>query len=329
MKITYIFGAGASCSALPMVGQIPERISKMIKLLNGQLEIDIEKEWKHQSIKTTYGKILEKLVEDLFWLKENSENHASIDTFAKKLTINQNWDDLKKLKRSFSAYFSLEQIINPIDKRYDSFFASILNELGEFPNNTRILSWNYDIQFEKSYSEYSRINEIDKNRFLLNVVQKNTRIRASNEKFCIVKLNGSCSIIENPDRTHEFCNNQESNLSNPILERILGSYQELQVFSNLKYALSFAWEKADMNIVDYAIKETNDTEILVYIGYSMPYFNREIDRKIIKEMKNLKKVYFQSPEAEALKDRFSTIRNDIKELVSVNDLKQFYLPAEL
>jgi hypothetical protein len=114
MKITYIFGAGASCGALPMVGQIPDRISEMINLLKGPLDLDIEKEWRFKENRSTYGKILEQLLTDLAWLKETSESHASIDTYAKKLTITQNWNDLKKLKSAFSAYFSLEQIIKPI-----------------------------------------------------------------------------------------------------------------------------------------------------------------------------------------------------------------------
>jgi hypothetical protein len=118
-------------------------------------------------------------------------------------------------------------------------------------------------------------------------------------------------------------------LDNQILERILGVYHEMQILPGLKSALSFAWEKQDEDIIDFAVTETKDTEVLVFIGYSMPYFNREIDRKIIRNMQNLKKVYFQSPESESLKDRFKTVRNDIEELISVNDLKQFYLPGEL
>jgi len=330
MKITYIFGAGASCGALPMIGQIPERINLMINLLESQPHgIDLAKEWKFQNHRTTFGGILEKLIEELKWLEKNSANHASIDTFAKKLTITQSWNVLQKLKRAFSAYFVLEQIICPVEKRYDSFFAAILNEDGELPKNVRILSWNYDAQFEKAYSEYSQLKEIDRNRHLLNVIQKNATRSQSKEKFCLIKLNGSCSIIESSVNVYEFCDPFKCDINPEVLEHLLASYYQVEIFPGLRPALSFAWEKQGIDIVDYAIKETEDSEILVIIGYSMPYFNREIDREIIRSMKNLKKVYFQSPEAESLKDRFLTVRTDVSNLVSVNDLKQFYLPGEL
>lgn len=331
MKITYIFGAGASCGALPMVGQIPDRINLMVNLLEKEHGIVPSKEWKFQNKSTTYGEILEKLIAELKWLTEHFANHASIDTFAKKLTIRRQWDDLQKLKRAFSAYFTLEQIISPVEKRYDSFFASILNEDGELPKNVRILSWNYDFQFEKAYSEYSELKHIDRNRHFLNVIQKKTRGRESKENFCLIKLNGSCSIIESSIYTHEFCDPFECGINPQILEHLLGTYHQVQLFPGLKSALSFAWEKEDteIDIVNYSVTQTHDTEVVVFIGYSMPYFNREIDRKIIRGMKNLQKVYFQSPKAESLKERFLTLRTDVKDLVSVNDLQQFYLPGEL
>lgn len=59
--------------------------------------------------------------------------------------------------------------------------------------------------------------------------------------------------------------------------------------------------------------------------------NRVIDRKIIGEMKNLSKVYFQAPDPEILKERFLTIRTDIPDanLLVRKDVKQFLLPNEL
>jgi len=70
---------------------------------------------------------------------------------------------------------------------------------------------------------------------------------------------------------------------------------------------------------------------LIVIGYSFPYFNREIDREIIANMNNLKKVYFQSLDAENLKERFLSIRDDLKDnqLLVRKDCGQFLLPNEL
>jgi len=70
---------------------------------------------------------------------------------------------------------------------------------------------------------------------------------------------------------------------------------------------------------------------LIVIGYSFPFFNREIDRKIIGNMEELEKVYFQAPDAETIKERFQAIRDDIDEklLVTKKDIGQFLIPNEL
>ena len=118
------------------------------------------------------------------------------------------------------------------------------------------------------------------------------------------------------------------------LELIIRNYAtlrlgQLQLFSGL----SFAWErfgKLEHDIVEYAKGETSETEVLVVIGYSFPYFNREIDREVIGNMKSLQKVYFQAPDADILKERFLSIRDDIESssLLPRFDLEQFLLPNE-
>ena len=103
--------------------------------------------------------------------------------------------------------------------------------------------------------------------------------------------------------------------------------------SNIHSSLSFAWEPEhpEKGIVAKAIENTKDTVSLVIIGYSFPFFNREIDRKIIGSMTNLKKIYFQAPDADIMKERFQALRDDMTgvELLSKFDVGQFLLPNEL
>jgi len=229
-----------------------------------------------------------------------------------------------------SIFLVLEQIINPADKRYDAFFAAILNDhYSELPENIKVISWNYDSQFEKSYGEYSDSYEWERNRSMLRISTKNSSRRPRVKGFNIVKLNGSHNIIgDSGHSSYEFCPTGNGFDKN-ALDVILRNYVTSKVKKNRLYSgLSFAWEKGD-EIIEFAKAETFDTDILVVIGYSFPYFNRDVDRAIIKNMQNLQKVYFQSPEASALKERFSTIRTDIKDLVSISDVNQFYLPDEL
>lgn len=327
MKITYLFGAGASCEALPIVNQIPERLDGLIARLKQNEFVFSNQETYNEVDKS---KILELIVEDLRWLRDSTENHASIDTLAKKLYLKEKYNDLNKLKSALSIFLVIEQIINPADKRYDAFFASILNEhYSELPENIRILNWNYDSQFEKSYAEYTDSPEWDQNRTSLRVTTKRSTRRPRATGFNIVKLNGSHNVIGDSGHSiYEFCPTGKG-YNKQIMDSILKTYMDLNKSLNRLYSgISFAWEKEE-NIIEFAKEQTNDTEILVVIGYSFPYFNRNVDRAIIKNMKKLTKVYFQSPESSALKERFATIRTDVKELVSISDVKQFYLPDEL
>lgn len=45
---------------------------------------------------------------------------------------------------------------------------------------------------------------------------------------------------------------------------------------------------------------TSDTEAVVVIGYSLPYFNREIDRTIFSKVPTLKTIYIQDPNPESV-----------------------------
>lgn len=61
--------------------------------------------------------------------------------------------------------------------------------------------------------------------------------------------------------------------------------------------LSYAWETSDRQrqMFDMLQKVTSDTTTVVVIGYSFPYFNRQIDRKIFAAMPYLKTVTYKIP----------------------------------
>lgn len=341
-KVTYYFGAGASYGALPIVNQIPERIENLIKLMKlDDYRLSDKETYRENNINQyTKKQIQDWLIEDLEWLLDRTANHASIDTFAKKLYITEKSNDLKRLKNAFSVFLILEQALNKTNMRYDSFFASILNEsYHPLPNDINIISWNYDYQLEKAYAEYSGYDTLERNQKLLNVFNKYTKSNDCFNKdlFAVFKLNGSSNIINtewrrlnyfNDDILDEFCIG--------LIEKVLHNYVVLR-FSNphMYSGLSFAWESSGsdyhIDIIEQSKIITENTEILIVIGYSFPYFNREIDRRIIGNMKNLKKVYFQAPDAEILKERFLSIRSDISDVMlqTRHDVGQFLLPNEL
>lgn len=120
--------------------------------------------------------------------------------------------------------------------------------------------------------------------------------------------------------------------------------QLIQVYSNsmadtssmgfqFKTHLSFAWEYSDNseNMKKSLQETTKDTEQVVVIGYSFPFFNRETDRAIFNGMPNLKKVYVQDINPNAVLQSMKAILPvDRKiEVVQITDCGQFYLPSEL
>lgn len=97
--------------------------------------------------------------------------------------------------------------------------------------------------------------------------------------------------------------------------------------------LSFAWEEA--NFKDEwlsTIKSTiEDTEQVVVIGYSFPFFNREMDRFVFRNMPKLEKVYIQDINTNAVLQSIHAVlpTNISVSTIPISDCGQFYLPGEL
>lgn len=334
-KVSYLFGAGASRNALPIVSELPDKIDALAKLLRTR-EYMLEKELFREPL----GKFFKSdeqiiLTEHLSELAEKTRNHASIDTYAKKLYLQNKDEELKKLKALISVYFICEQAISKVDKRYDAFYASILNKtVHEFPKNIKILSWNYDFQFEKSYSAYTENSQIDHNQAYLNVVSKYSLGVSEPDKFGIYKINGTTSIYsERGGRLGHFLTNLNSPFDKNLIHDVLFNYLRILKTNATHASVSFAWEdwEPGQNIIEKVLHATSQTEILVIIGYSFPFFNRDVDRKIINSMNYLSRVYFQGPDPNEMKERFLAIRENIPEnaLILRRDTDQFLLPNEL
>lgn len=340
-KITYLFGAGASAGTkgrqgLPVVDQLPERIDFLVQ------KIRTEDLWLSE-VETplpieTYSKeeYQRQIIQDLEWVSIEAKKHASVDTLAKKMYLKEEFKSLDRLKVALSIFFILEQSRVEPDIRYDTFFASILNEtLFEFPNDVRILSWNYDYQFEKAFSGFSGRSNLSENERRLNVIAKFYRGTPSSDRFAIVKLNGTTGF-SNGMKLVKFTDVLSQNFDLELLDKVVYQYANMshKVNNGFYPTLSFAWEKEEpgnTSIIEKAIACTNETDVLVVIGYSFPFFNRFVDRNIIGEMKKLRKVYFQSPDAENIKTRFQSVRGDIdpKYLIPYTDVQSFLLPDEM
>jgi len=346
--ITYYIGAGASANALPVVDQIPSHMytmaqnSKLYKLFleeGGSPGLKFNPEYhKKPSDKKEQ---LEDFIENLLWLSAEGSNHVSIDTFAKKLWVRKEYPLLKRLKITLSCFFILSQI-EKWDKRYDAFFATIINkDPFDLPSHLKIISWNYDYQFERAYSEFTGINDLRGNQNKLNIISKHDEGRANINQFSLTKLNGTTGFYS-PTRSTKNLLDYFSTEFNTVVEEVLRKYYKvLYEDESTVCALSFAWEPEATreisnsevsNIVNVAIENSIKSEILIVIGYSFPNFNRDVDRAIIRSMDKLKKVYIQAPpnDVENIKIRFRSILPDFdeKEIVLWPDCGQFLIPPE-
>jgi len=335
MLITYLFGAGASCEVLPLVDGIPSSMYALCLRLqeySGQIDAKLEIE-------------LKLLINDIKELSAEAADHASIDTYARKLFLTGNKEKLVWLKRVLSFYFLLEQFFleGKTDKRYDLFWASLAGKTSQdLPKNVRILSWNYDLQFELSFCNYIPQKKFDDVQSILGVVEKINDKKKGEviDHFGIYKLNGTANTIKDFDGP--FINDAyildeiKKGITIEELNKFLKTSAFLRNNKKSKMSLSFAWENEEYkssfqkSISELIKEEISVTEILIIIGYSFPYFNRKIDREFICSMK-LKKIYIQDKNPDPIIDTLRSIIGDNENLqikkVSVS--KQFFLPPEL
>ncbi|MFC5192916.1 hypothetical protein ACFPIK_14160 [Algoriphagus aquatilis] len=331
-KIVYLIGAGASAHALPIVYKIPEKLEEVIndldkiKILTGISENDLEK--------------IDYAVNDLVWLKNESSKHASIDTFAKKLYVKKKIEDLRRLKSSTGLFFSILQVKYKVDPRYDQFIASIIGDsVRDLPKEICVISWNYDNQFELAFKEYSENYDCEVQEAFLGMIHKNHLNNLEKDKFNIFKINGTSGCFTYGDGSkNNLLKRLDQKYDNNFLKRSVDNYIEIchsLEYPNFKPLMSFAWERN--NSFDALITQLksviSECQTLVIIGYSIPFFNRKIDKEILDTMENLRTIYIQDMFPDTIKQRlFQLIPISEQKSIRVeysNDLNQFLIPYEL
>ncbi|HLF63940.1 MAG TPA: hypothetical protein VI603_09310 [Saprospiraceae bacterium] len=350
-NVTYLLGAGASANALPVVTTMERR---MVIFL----------EWLVRN-----GIIPDARISALEKLLKSIAGHLSIDTYAKKLFLTENHQQLNRLRRFLSAYLILEQsdeILQystwylggkppgnkdsfsemgvQLDLRYDAFMAALLekskNEL-ILPKNVRIISWNYDHQIENAYLGFCESYDISNAQRCLNMFPNPGELDAlPSEQYGIVRLNG-CGVLEMTQHEKMYqirAINEFNGLTKEKIKYILEGDHE----AAWTPMISFAWEKnryifhKAAEIARTAATEIiRQTDILVIIGYSFPLFNREIDCEILKPLDLAKegKVFIQVLEKDYLscRSRLISIYPNLNDddVAHVQSVDQFFVPFEL
>lgn len=126
------------------------------------------------------------------------------------------------------------------------------------------------------------------------------------------------------------------NLSNTLVEEFVSKTKIREANSKV----SFAWDNEKYLTDKYNFTLENsiiNAKTLVVIGYTFPFFNRDIDRKIFDFMPNLKKIYIQDPNADQIIQNLEPVLsmknynlNELKmNIIPKTNTDQFFLPPEL
>ena len=381
-NITYILGAGASANALPVINEIDGRLEMFKRVIYSFIQ-----EKQRNPITNNLNPIAHELLIKIIWLIDNTKNHLTIDSFARKLFAkNSIHDDLRSLKRVLSTYFLYEQIKTKRneklreddygkfqfkqapDKRYDGLISSLISDVinnNLLTGNVKIISWNYDSQFEQAYKEFWDFKYIYQTHEPLQVipgkwvVEKGGIHEIDLSKFSLIHMNGIAGfkniVQDNSTTLIDKYQNANTN-SEEFINDIIKYYEEISNTDDISSTnaegvqfFNYAWESKVNNhefqspLVQAAIHNAEKiaelTDVLVVIGYSFPLFNRTIDSSIIEKMSKLIKVYIQDKNPDLIQDTMQNAFERLQEpfhkqkykvdFILSDSLNQFVLPYEI
>ena len=350
-NVTYLIGAGASAGkrsengfileGLPCVNEISKCLWDICSLID-HTSIPNNLDWMDPQIGLAsiadWESVRKNLWQRLQRLYIHCERNATIDTYAKKLVLKKKQNEFKELEQLLALFFIYLQLQNHPDSRYDTFLANILDTNLHFPPSIRVISWNYDSQFEIAYSEYN-----DKDELL--VGDKNAKLDSDYE---IIKINGTATF-DNIEKISTWRKNiwnkiweikEDTPDSSVQMQRdqvwLLEFIYLYQLYVSGKTDntnLSFAFDNSQPSekILDSIDKIISRTDALVIIGYTFPFFNRGIDRRILQNLSSYTKVYIQDFYSERIKQSLKAVLPNLMDgqIFSQNDVSQFFLPPEL
>lgn len=366
-KITYLLGAGASFNSYPILDKQAEMMIEMARL-------EIQNYNYPPNRKSSLGLILlnkfnddekEQLPDDnqykILWhigyFGKKAEEYNTIDTYAKKLYLNKDENELRLLKMSVSVFFDLwgdfyesryknkigcnilDEPINKnnhfyqftkIDKRYKSLFSVLLERKDnkiKLNNDFKFISWNYDLQLEEAYKLF--LNEKEALGYdMINEIFKFKESQLKDTINDVFHLNGHHGFSNTETTFTNFDNYWKKNEF--LFDSTINDDKDFNNF--IKYAWEHDLESVFYEKISNVIK---NTEILIIIGYSFPAFNRKIDQKLFSSLdkKKVKKIIYQDPNAtkqiiENLFETPSDFNSKIELISDSRNLNQFYLPNE-
>lgn len=329
-EVGYLIGAGASAGCVPVVNQMAEMSREVMKEFveiwqknNSSIEIN-GKRYSSQDLYQICRGIFKRI-------SEYSRFNSSIDTYAKKLFISRREVEYKTLKHEMSFYFTLIQILKLPDKRYDNFWASVLTNSIP-PSKIKVLSWNYDFQFEKSFMQFASMNSLRDVSNSLNLFAPGKYpSKGDEEAFMLTKLNGSARFKDMAsDNSAYYCNFETDLKYEQIIELFKNYFSVISKTNGYKSELEFAWETVPRDNLISALKlSLEKIVVLVVIGYSFPFFNRKVDQALFDKMTGLNKIIIQDKYPDSIRERLIEFIGEEIPIELRQDVDQFVFPKQL
>ncbi|WP_339814681.1 hypothetical protein [uncultured Imperialibacter sp.] len=360
-KFTYLLGAGASIGSIPIISGFIDGLQDFAKF-HKEFSLESELYESKSLIVNDLAQSQKEFVSKILDLCSRVNDHASIDTLAKKYYLRGDIPNLLELKTIINEFLIYRQLRFGLDKRYDAFFSAIIsnNQKGgiELPDNINIISWNYDRQVEFSLGQFHEqtrettdLNHIEKISKIAQVIPNAlNNFEFNPDKFSLIKLNGSVGhyfdgTSDENMRTERFNVNltkeyySDQNNLHYIAQTGVVNFEKTK---SRAYSIgskdtplydepfiSYSWEntKLNQNIRTAAKKAVSDTEYLVVIGYSFPVYNRRIDKEIIDSMRPTK-VFIQNHRdyIDGVVSRFRAFSK--VEVEPIKTVDEFYIPFE-
>lgn len=340
-EITYILGAGASYSSMPLVTTFAKRFKSFQNIIYTGSDNEDEK----------------LLLDHCKRFSTHLESHLSFDTFFKKLFHQGLGFEIKLYKKILLLYFLYEHLVDlnedprnehilgkwgksfNIDPRYDALIAGLLKPLRgkvDFFSKVNFITWNYDLNLFRCLKNFL-LPDHDIKYIVQHMNLGNSKSFQFSEQCKLLHLNG---LMYYPDIL-----NMEP-LGTLDLRKFI--YEAFNSFSNgeldsYSSHISFAWESMENDVLDPVMaivkKCIERSKTIVIIGYSFPLYNRLIDAaNLRKHTLQRKKIVIQDPDAVSLKNvlfesfnlRFSEgINSDDPSCEPITECKSFYVPKDV
>lgn len=340
-RVAYLFGAGASANALPMVAEISASMNAQLSYLD-----NLEKELPEENmgpglVNYTYRKAFKDYCCELKDLHHvlTKNPRLTIDTHARAV---QRKDQIKarKLKAVMTLFFAIEQQRrNVVDWRYDQFFNALIGPREHrLPEHVVMLTWNYDQQIAMSLGQLTTSGSVIDAMDSHGIRTLRSLERISQRNYRILHLNGIAGYYWQRDEipTYDGLNTRRATLDRwRGWLRPFGLTYYLHHYEDLYPLLDYAWDIEDNleTYLDNAKPPLTDVEKLIVIGYSFPAYNKRVDIGLLRRMPKLRRVTIQVRN----KHRGEQLRNRLEEeysslsgkVITFEGCDQFLLPEEI